>query len=249
MKRKALTALLLLLIAAGVFCFCRYRQEKILPERQTDAAYDEEIALFARIRPQTEESSSVPPLAPAAEVNDAAVGWITIEGTHIDYPIAQAADNDFYLHHTFDGQEAAIGCPFLDYRCAPDFSGFNSIAYAHHMSRQRMFADVSLYREPSFMQQHGTGCLITESGVHPVRFFAYMTVYSTAPAYHTVFVTDAEQQEYLDYIFAEAQYTSGITREALQQTDDLHLLLLSTCTFEYEEARGILIGVIEPPPA
>ena len=72
-----------------------------------------------------------------------------------------------------------------------------------------------------------------------------MNVKNTAPAYHAVFVSDSEKEEYIDYIFSDAVYISNYSSDDLKQNDDLHLLLLSTCTFEFTDARGILIGIIE----
>ena len=250
MKRKLAAVILLLLIGAGVYCGYRYYHYDVLPEKQLDEAHDAQIEQFERVKPVvTSPAVSEPvqnPLAPAEEVNSGVVGWIAIPRTHIDYPICQAEDNDFYLHHGFDGElNNELGCPFLDYRCERDFCGFNSIVYGHHMTRQRMFADIALFKNKAYLQSHPEGTLTLNDGAHNVRFFAYMTVMSTAPAYHAVFVSDSERAEYIDYIFSDAVYSTGYTAEALKQEKDLHLLLLSTCTYEFEDARGILLGVID----
>ena len=50
-----------------------------------------------------------------------------------------------------------------------------------------------------------------------------------------------ERQEYLDYLFEAASYC---TVDAGTLNTDTRLILLSTCTFEYEEARGVLVGEI-----
>lgn len=249
MKLKIAAAALVLLIGAGVYCGYRYYREDVLPEKQLDEAHDAQIKLYERVKPKPVSPTHTPeqnPLEPAEQVNSNVVGWITINGTHIDYPVCQAEDNDFYLHHGFDGESnKELGCPFLDYRCNSDFGGFNSIVYAHHMTRQRMFADIALFKDQSYLNSHRTGTLTLNDGAHNVHFFAYMTVMSTAPAYHAVFVSSSEQEEYIDYIFSDAVYTTTYTADALKQEKDLHLLLLSTCTYEFEDARGILIGVID----
>ena len=256
MKHKYVIAVLLLLIGIGCYCGYRYYKGNVLPEKLIDDSHDEQIKLFERVKPAvtgnpdagTEKSPEIKedPLQLAEEVNRGVVGWITIDSTNIDFPIAQAEDNDFYLHNGFDGKNNnELGCPFLDCRCEGDFSGFNSIVYGHHITRRRMFADVALFNDISFMQSHPTGTLTMKDGAHNVRFFAYMTVMDTAPAYHAVFVSDTEKNEYIDYIFSDAQYTTVFSADELKEKDDLHLLLLSTCTYEFTDARGILIGVIE----
>jgi len=253
MKRALIAAAAAALIAAGCYCCYRYYQHDILPEKQLDEANESQLRLFQDVKPrilipeasqaeQTETAETEDPLDAAEEVNSSVVGWLTVPGTHIDYPICQAEDNDFYLHNGFDGKfNHNLGCPFLDYRCEPGFTGFNSIVYAHHMTKFRMFADVAQYKEKWFMQSHPTGQLTLHDGVHEIRFFAYLSVPSNAPAYHAVFVTESERQEYLDYLFEAASYC---TVDAGTLNTDTRLILLSTCTFEYEEARGVLVGEI-----
>jgi len=48
-------------------------------------------------------------------------GWISIEGTVIDYPVMQSSDNpEFYLNHAFDLSESQSSLPFLDADCKDD---------------------------------------------------------------------------------------------------------------------------------
>ena len=54
-------------------------------------------------------------------------------------------------------------------------------------------------------------------------------------------MTDGEKQDYIDYICDTAKYC---TMDSAEISTDMHLILLSTCTFEYEDARGVLVGVI-----
>ena len=251
MKAKILTAALLLLAAFGAFCGYRYYEDIRLPVKQREEAIKKQAEIIERIRPGTEvkpvstgETLSEP-LILCENVNDNIVGWINIPDTNIDLPIVQGEDNDFYLHNGVDGQyNYELGCPFLDYRCDAGFNGFNSIVYAHNMEGHLMFSDIDLYKDKAFLQSHSMGTLTLKDGDHDVRFFAYMTAKSTAPAYHAVFVSEAEKKEYLEYILSAANYTVLDDTDEIRDMTDLNLLLLTTCTFEFEEARGILFGVI-----
>ena len=275
MKLFIIRILLVLLSAFGIYCGWRYYQEVIKPEQQLDSADTQQKILFEQIKPVIppeiktagtvpSEISEIPetvpaktvdsalqetnPLSEAEQVNPETVCWITIPGTNIDYPVAQCEDNDFYLHHGFDGSyNYELGCPFLDYRCQKSFQGFNSIVYAHHMTKQRMFADIALYKDIHFIESCPLGRLTTPEGQYTVRFFAYLNVPSNAPIYQVI--TDTGQEEYLEYLFSHADYIYQTSQEDLNQIENLHLLLLSTCTFEFEDARGILAGIIEQDEA
>ncbi|SHM81178.1 class B sortase [Ruminococcus flavefaciens] len=261
MKTRILYALLTVLVCAGAYCVWRYYDEVVRPERQISSADTEQNQLFSQIKPAVTipvsstavssaettvitaaETIKTTPLADAAMINSSVVGWITIPDTHIDFPIAQAEDNDFYLHNGFDMKyNYELGCPFLDYRCASDFSGFNSIVYAHHMTQQRMFADIALFKDSEFMASNPVGQLTLHDGVHTVSFFAYLNVPYDSMIYQVA--DTSEHEEYLDDLFAAADYATK-NKDDIKDTD--RLLLLSTCTYEYKDARGVLVGLIGP---
>jgi len=98
------------------------------------------------------ESHPVATPTPASTVDFAAlqainpdiVGWLTIDGTNIDYPIARHSDNDYYLHHLFTGEWNSSGCLFMDCRNEPDFSDRHTIIYGHHMDNGTMFQNYGL---------------------------------------------------------------------------------------------------------
>ncbi len=269
MKQQTAALIVLILMVCTAFACHEYYSSVYLPREKIDKSADKQSELFDKIRPDIDlvlkesddpsdisapdestlssEEKSVPDLlASCCDFNNDTAAWIYIPGTNIDYPVMQTDNNDFYLHNGADRQyNYELGCPFLDYRCNKDFSGLNSIVYGHHMEKQLMFADVVKYEDEAFMTDHQTGYLVLDTGVHTVRFFAYVKTSSTSALYHVSIITKKDRSDYLDLLFLSAKYTQGLTIDKLKANDDLHLLLLSTCTFESDEARGILVGVIE----
>ena len=67
------------------------------------------------------EQAALPELSPFdaeyLEINPDYVGWLKIDGTIVDYPVARASDNTKYLNTTFRGNENMLGSIFMDYRC------------------------------------------------------------------------------------------------------------------------------------
>ena len=94
-----------------------------------------------------------------------AVGWIRCAGTVIDYPIMQAADNDYYLRRLPDGRWNIGGSVFLDYRSESDFLGALSLVYGHHMNDDSMFTLIENYSDPRWFDQHPTLTLETPQQV------------------------------------------------------------------------------------
>ena len=68
------------------------------------------------------------------EANLDALGWIVIPDTPINYPLLQAEDNSYYLHHTWKRESRAAGAIFLDWRHRPSLSDFNTLVCGTRMT-------------------------------------------------------------------------------------------------------------------
>ena len=104
------------------------------------------------------------------------VAWLKIDGTHIDYPVMQTSDNDWYLSHDYYGNSAASGAIFLDFRNSSDFSDQLSIVYGHRMNSDLMFADVAKYRDADYFTEHINGELTTPTQSYNLRVIAHREV-------------------------------------------------------------------------
>lgn len=78
-------------------------------------------------------------------------GWITIEGTPVNYPVMFTPDQpDFYLKHGFDKEYSAYGVPFVGENCTLSPRSDNLIIYGHHMKNGTMFAALADYENKDF---------------------------------------------------------------------------------------------------
>ena len=78
------------------------------------------------------------------------IGWLNLPDTVINYPVTQTDDNEYYLHHLYDGTYNKVGCLFADYENKADFSDRNTIIYGHNMRDGSMFAVLNEYDEQSY---------------------------------------------------------------------------------------------------
>ena len=85
------------------------------------------------------------------EIFPSIIGWIQSEGTVINYPIVQGANNEFYLHHLPDGVPHPWGAIFLDYRNSGDFSDASNLIYGHNMRSGDMFGSLKQYKCHEFL--------------------------------------------------------------------------------------------------
>ena len=86
--------------------------------------------------------------------NPEIVAWLYVPNSRIDYPVAQAKDNAYYLTHDFYRRQSSSGCLFLDKDVAPDFSDHDSPVYGHHMRNKSMFGSLDYFRQTAFQRTH-----------------------------------------------------------------------------------------------
>lgn len=179
------------------------------------------------------------------KVNPDVQGWLYQKDTVINYPVVQGTDNDTYLHTRFDKQWSGGGTLFVDYRMEKDFKGFNSIIYGHHMKDGSMFRSIRGYtKEEGYYDKHKTLELATPHGnYHLVVFSAFITKATDENTYKMTY-DEAEKQAYIDRAWEQSELP--ITRDSVDVTKDDRLVTLSTCAYDYEEARYIVMCKMVP---
>lgn len=170
-------------------------------------------------------------------VNPKIVAWLTIAGTNIDYPIAQHSDNDYYLHHLFNGEWNSSGCLFMDCNNQANFSGRHTIIYGHHMDNGTMFQNLMGYKNQSFYNEHPTAQLFTPDGAYTVEFFAGYVTSVDGDAWQLDFAADAEFEGWIVNAKAKPLFESPVTPIIADE-----IVSLSTCSYEFYNARFVLHG-------
>ncbi len=171
-------------------------------------------------------------------INSDCIGWIRIDGTDIDYPVVQAADNSYYLHRNFNQESANCGTIFLDYRNDIDLTREHLILYGHQMKDGSMFKQLNGYKDQDFCTEHPEITLYLRNKKYIYEVAAvYVTNIARSGGYYNYlhYNTRKEQIEYLQQKMAAYQlYDTGMT---VNESDEL--LSLSTC--EYSSTNGRLI--------
>lgn len=163
------------------------------------------------------------PDAPEAQadspITDEMVGWLTIDGTNIDYPVMQGIDNSYFLNTDPFGSYSLTGSIFLDSRCSPDFTDEFSVVYGHHMDYGKMFGALDDFLSERYLSSHTTGTLMVGRNaekVYDLRVFAAMRVSAREK---TVF--DLEYSNIRQFIRDNSSIAGG--------ESDSRILALSTC--------------------
>ena len=175
------------------------------------------------------------------EINSDVVAWIYIPGTNINYPVVCGSDNDYYLYRLIDGSYNKAGSIFMDYRNDENLSDDNTVLYGHNMQNKSMFAHITKYTDQSFYDKHPRGMLMTPDGNYWVEFFSgYVTdVYDSS--WDLRFSSDSKFSAWLRQIATRSYFSAMVFPTAGDR-----ILTLSTCTFDYDNARFVLHGVLRP---
>ena len=175
------------------------------------------------------------------KINPDVIGWLRYEGTIIDYPVVQGENNEMYLSMLFDRTWGGCGTLFADCITEAPFRQFNTIVYGHHMKDGTMFACLKELRDPEYCKKHSRLELITPEGKFDLVIWAFLNEPSDSTIYTTNFKLEEDKQAYLNLIQGLASYitTANVT------TED-RLVMLSTCAYEFEEARYIVVCKMVP---
>lgn len=171
-------------------------------------------------------------------------GWLYSEGTVINYPIAQDpndVDNEKYLYNFLDGTYNGSGTLFIDYRCAGDFSGYTTIVYGHHMNDGSMLASITKYADQEFYNEHPSMYLNTPGQNYRLDVFSAYITDPDGSTYTFSFNSKESYESYLDSVTRWSYIDTGV-----EVTADDRIVVFSTCTYEYENARFVVLAKLVP---
>lgn len=250
MKRKRLLLLLWVLLAA-VFIFSGVQMLIVLREyEEADAMYEQlqNEYVAAPVTTTTAELADVPdqPAVDTAGIvvdfaklmatNADVQGWLYCAGTPINYPVVQAKDNDYYLHKGLDGKYLRSGTLFVDYRNDPVGEDRQFVIYGHSMKNKTMFGSLLEYKKQSYYDAHPVMYYLTPDAEYRIELFAGCVMKFP----QIIYQPNPGTAEYVAYL-KEMRQKSTFRSEVDVTTEDA-VVVLSTCSYEFDGARYVALG-------
>ncbi len=176
--------------------------------------------------------------------NDDMVGWLTIPGTRIDYPVMYTPGQDYYLYHDFYKKKYNSGTLYIDKHNNVGLRDINLIIHGHNMLNGSMFHDLEKYKTKEFYQKHKTFTFYTISEEQEYEIIAAFNsrvygIHSNAFKYYQFY--DAKDQiEYQNFLFniqRLAFYQTGVTAQYPEE-----LITLSTCENYSDNGRIVVVA-------
>lgn len=243
-----LVLIIITLIVLGVSAAQLARIENA--KRETETTY---IALKAQIETTKKESEKITPEPTDAPLNEKFsqirnekpdfFGWISIDGTTIDYPVMDASqDEEFYLTHNYEGEKNPHGTPFTSgSRTLPDVG--NVVVHGHNMRDGTMFASLHKFEDPAFCEAGHTITFDTiyEDGQWEVVSVFKISVEETEEFPYYLFTEINSAQAASDYLARCNHY--ALWHKEIQCADSTRFLTLSTCDKTYADGRLVVVAV------
>lgn len=173
-------------------------------------------------------------------VNSDVTAWIYAPDTNINYPVVQGTDDEYYLTHMFNGTTNSCGSIFMEAENASDFSDRNTILYGHHMKNGTMFAALMNYSDQDYYDTHPVMYVVTADQIYVLRIFAAFVTPDTGDVWQLGFESGEMFGKWLNTMCSRSYFTADVV-----PTSADHVVTLSTCSYEYDEARFVVMGILE----
>ena len=170
------------------------------------------------------------------------VGWLSIAGTNINFPVMQTPnDPNYYLKHNFEKEYSDLGTPYVQENCDL-LTSDNLVIYGHHIKGQKMFGALENYKSKAFYEEHKTVCFdtLTKRGEYEIIAVFKTVAYSSAGFRYYVFVNAEDENDFNAYIAKckeLALYDTGVTAEYGDR-----LITLSTCEYSAQNGRLVVVA-------
>ena len=138
------------------------------------------------------------------------VGWISLEGTSLDYPIMQTIDApEYYLRRDFNKNYSLAGTPFLDARSDME-NGNSLIVYGHNMNDGSMFGSLKKYKEEGFWKENQYFTVYSETTAYRYRIFSYEDAVNGGDVYKVGYQLGEEYQKFIDQMIKDSDVDTGV---------------------------------------
>lgn len=170
-------------------------------------------------------------------------GWLSIEGMKINYPVMRCEDDEYYLHHDFEGNDSKYGCLYVRERADLE-EGTNFVIYGHNMKDGSMFGDLDLYREEEFYREHAKISFDTlyQEYLYEIVAVFLSQIYNENDdvfKYYQFYEAETEAQfnDFYENIKEMSLYDTGVEAEFGDT-----FLTLSTCAYHVKNGRLAVVA-------
>lgn len=132
------------------------------------------------------------------KINDDTKGFISVNGTNVNYPFVQAIDNDYYLNRSFDKSYNEAGWVFMDYRNNINEMDKNTIIYAHGRYDNTMFGSLINILDNGWLN-NSNNFVIKMSSIYENTLWQVFSVYKIPTTNDYLQISFNDDNDFLDF--------------------------------------------------
>lgn len=246
-KIKITVIIILILVIAGCVGYMGWY---FVSQKKNAGVYED---IKSEVKTETEENT-VPEEEKKVEIpvdfnalwetNPDIYAWISIEGTNIDYPVVQSAeDNSYYLNHTIEGAAGYPGSIYTENYNRKDFTDANTVIYGHDMRDGSMFQNLHNYSDETFMREHPYVIIYTPEKKLTYEIFAAVNYDDRHLLQSFNFNFQGSRQDFLDSIYGSRSF-ENVIRDDVEVTANNRILTMSTCIASQPDRRFLVEAVL-----
>lgn len=173
------------------------------------------------------------------------IGWLSISGTVIDYPVMQTPDNEeYYIDRDFDGEYSSAGTLFVDTSSDVKKPSDSILIYGHNMKTGKMFHELLEYEDEEYYTKHK---FITFDTIHGNGTYEVIAAFRTKiyPKDYTgfkyyQFFEAQNEKEFMNYVDNCKSMTPYNISATASYGDKL--ITLSTCAYHDKNGRFVVVA-------
>lgn len=174
------------------------------------------------------------------KLNQDVKAWITINDTHIDYPIVKGKDDMEYINKDVFGEFALSGSIFLSSHNKEDFSDSYNMTYGHHMENGAMYGDLSKMMDKKFLKEHQKGTLYLPDKTYEIDLYATLECHAYESRVYGIASIQNHMDSFQSFVKENAKAYLDI---GIQPSDKV--IALSTCMSATTNGRIVVFGVLK----
>lgn len=178
--------------------------------------------------------------------NQDLVGWVSVPGTALNYPVVQTDNDSFYQNHNFKKAASPYGTPFLSYKNDASELDLNNVLYGKNAEKApRVFGELEAYRDMEFFKKNPVIRYDTLTESYQFKVYGVFLT-NSAPEQDNGYVFDYTVPNlgtvesfagYIDQINQRRLYDTGVD---ILSSDKV--LTLSTSVDDFEGARLVVVA-------
>lgn len=177
------------------------------------------------------------------------IGYLSAPGVDLNLPVVQTDNDETYLNKNFYGKNTKYGCPFVTHLnnigSEPSDLDTNTVIFGHYMKDGSVFGNLFKYK--------------TIDGFKAAPVIEFNTLYNDHKwKVIAAFITNADEKDDNGYVFKYyftnlttrdrySAFLSELSQRSIYDTGvdvlpDDKILTLSTCSYEFENARFVVVA-------